>query len=119
MEEQQTLSVRQFHYLAWPDHGVPYSPDPLLAFQNVLRQWLDQTMDGGLPIVHCRLVPPRSPAVGELCLCSRGLGTCHGHAHIHIIKNKIKNLKSAFGLDMVSCLQSKHGRERQVDIYGV
>ncbi|XP_055451591.1 LOW QUALITY PROTEIN: receptor-type tyrosine-protein phosphatase H [Psammomys obesus] len=53
MEEQQTLSVRQFHYLAWPDHGVPYSPDPLLAFQKVLRQWLDHTMDGGLPIVHC------------------------------------------------------------------
>ncbi|XP_031246771.1 receptor-type tyrosine-protein phosphatase H-like, partial [Mastomys coucha] len=53
MGEKQTLSVRQFHYLAWPDHGVPYSPDPLLAFQKVLRQWLDQTMDGGPPIVHC------------------------------------------------------------------
>nr|XP_034348884.1 receptor-type tyrosine-protein phosphatase H [Arvicanthis niloticus] len=53
MKEQQILSVRQFHYLAWPDHGVPYSPDPLLAFQKVLRQWLDQTMDGGPPIVHC------------------------------------------------------------------
>ncbi|XP_032750371.1 receptor-type tyrosine-protein phosphatase H [Rattus rattus] len=53
MKEQQTLSVRQFHYVAWPDHGVPYSPDPLLAFQKLLRQWLDQTMDGGPPIVHC------------------------------------------------------------------
>uniref|UniRef100_A0A8C2MR23 protein-tyrosine-phosphatase n=1 Tax=Cricetulus griseus TaxID=10029 RepID=A0A8C2MR23_CRIGR len=53
VKEQQSLSVRQFHYLAWPDHGVPYSPDPLLAFQKMLRQWLDQTMDGGLPIVHC------------------------------------------------------------------
>ncbi|XP_076425722.1 receptor-type tyrosine-protein phosphatase H-like [Peromyscus maniculatus bairdii] len=51
--EKQTLSVRQFHYLAWPDHGVPYSPEPLLAFQKVLRQWVDQTMDGGPPIVHC------------------------------------------------------------------
>ncbi|GAB1291493.1 Receptor-type tyrosine-protein phosphatase H [Apodemus speciosus] len=53
MKEQQTLTVRQFHYSAWPDHGVPYSPDSLLAFQKVLRQWLDQTMDGGPPIVHC------------------------------------------------------------------
>ncbi|XP_076429078.1 receptor-type tyrosine-protein phosphatase H-like [Peromyscus maniculatus bairdii] len=51
--EKQTLSVRQFHYLAWPDHGVPYSPEPLLDFQKVLRQWVDQTMDGGPPIVHC------------------------------------------------------------------
>nr|BAH03209.1 receptor type protein tyrosine phosphatase sap-1 [Mus musculus] len=53
MKEQQTLSLRQFHYLAWPDHGVPYSPDPLLAFRKMLRQWMDQTTDGGPPIVHC------------------------------------------------------------------
>ncbi|CAH7407484.1 Ptprh [Phodopus roborovskii] len=53
VKEHQSLSVRQFHYLAWPDHGVPYSPDPLLAFQKMLRQWLDQNMDGGPPIVHC------------------------------------------------------------------
>uniref|UniRef100_A0A2K5CAT5 Receptor-type tyrosine-protein phosphatase H n=1 Tax=Aotus nancymaae TaxID=37293 RepID=A0A2K5CAT5_AOTNA len=53
VEEQKTLSVRQFHYLAWPDHGVPSSPDTLLAFWRMLRQWLDQTMEGGPPIVHC------------------------------------------------------------------
>ncbi|XP_017657021.1 receptor-type tyrosine-protein phosphatase H-like [Nannospalax galili] len=53
MGQQQTLFVRQFHYLAWPDHGVPYSPDPLLAFWKVVRQWLDQTAGGGPPIVHC------------------------------------------------------------------
>ncbi|XP_037675497.1 receptor-type tyrosine-protein phosphatase H isoform X3 [Choloepus didactylus] len=53
MEEQETLSVRQFHYVAWPDHGVPQSPDPLLAFWKMLRQWLDQTAGQGPPIVHC------------------------------------------------------------------
>nr|XP_054529827.1 receptor-type tyrosine-protein phosphatase H isoform X3 [Pan troglodytes] len=53
VEEQKTLSVRQFHYQAWPDHGVPSSPDTLLAFWRMLRQWLDQTMEGGPPIVHC------------------------------------------------------------------
>ncbi|XP_017748083.1 PREDICTED: receptor-type tyrosine-protein phosphatase H isoform X2 [Rhinopithecus bieti] len=53
MEEQKTLSVRQFHYQAWPDHGVPSSPDILLAFWRMLRQWLDQTTEGGPPIVHC------------------------------------------------------------------
>ncbi|XP_012498450.1 PREDICTED: receptor-type tyrosine-protein phosphatase H [Propithecus coquereli] len=52
-EEQKTLSVRQFHYLAWPDHGVPHSPDPLLAFWKMLRSWLDQAVEGGPPIVHC------------------------------------------------------------------
>ncbi|XP_040834173.1 receptor-type tyrosine-protein phosphatase H [Ochotona curzoniae] len=53
LDEQKTLSTRQFHYLAWPDHGVPHSPDPLLAFWKILRQWLDQTAEGGPPIVHC------------------------------------------------------------------
>ncbi|XP_069313039.1 receptor-type tyrosine-protein phosphatase H [Eulemur rufifrons] len=53
VEEQKTLSVRQFHYLAWPDHGVPHSPDPLLAFWKMLRWWLDQAVEGGPPIVHC------------------------------------------------------------------
>ncbi|XP_008063276.1 receptor-type tyrosine-protein phosphatase H [Carlito syrichta] len=53
VEEQKTLSVRQFHYLAWPDHGAPHSPEPLLAFWKELRQWLDQVVEGGPPIVHC------------------------------------------------------------------
>ncbi|XP_057566909.1 receptor-type tyrosine-protein phosphatase H [Hippopotamus amphibius kiboko] len=53
MQEQETLSVHQFHYVTWPDHGVPHSPDPLLAFWKMLRQWLDQTVGGGPPIVHC------------------------------------------------------------------
>ncbi|XP_010835704.1 PREDICTED: receptor-type tyrosine-protein phosphatase H [Bison bison bison] len=54
VQQQKTLPVRQFHYMTWPDHGVPHSPDPLLAFWRMLRQWLDQTVGGGPPIVHCR-----------------------------------------------------------------
>ncbi|XP_047692036.1 receptor-type tyrosine-protein phosphatase H [Prionailurus viverrinus] len=53
IQEQKTLRVRQFHYMTWPDHGVPHSPDPLLAFWKMVRQWLDQTVEGGPPIVHC------------------------------------------------------------------
>lgn len=54
MQEQKTLSVRQFHYVTWPDHGVPHSPDPLLAFWKMLRQWLDQTVGGGPPLYTAR-----------------------------------------------------------------
>lgn len=54
LQEQGGLSVRQFHYTTWPDHGVPHSPDPLLAFWKVVRHWLDKTPGGGRPIVHCR-----------------------------------------------------------------
>ncbi|XP_072824842.1 receptor-type tyrosine-protein phosphatase H [Vicugna pacos] len=53
MAERRALSVRQFHYVTWPDHGVPHSPDPVLAFWKMLRQWLDQSTEGGPPIVHC------------------------------------------------------------------
>ncbi|XP_057352444.1 receptor-type tyrosine-protein phosphatase H isoform X4 [Manis pentadactyla] len=53
LQEQESLSVRQFHYTTWPDHGVPHSPDPLLAFWKVVRHWLDKTTGGGRPIVHC------------------------------------------------------------------
>ncbi|XP_039713096.1 LOW QUALITY PROTEIN: receptor-type tyrosine-protein phosphatase H [Pteropus medius] len=51
--EQRILHVRQFHSVAWPDYGMPHSPDPLLAFWKVLRQWLDRTPRGGPPSVHC------------------------------------------------------------------
>lgn len=54
MQEQKMLHIRQFHYMTWPDHSVPYSPDPILAFWKMLRQWLDQTVGGGPPIIHCR-----------------------------------------------------------------
>ncbi|XP_027715877.1 receptor-type tyrosine-protein phosphatase H [Vombatus ursinus] len=53
MELNEGLFVRQFHYTVWPDHGVPGSPDPLLAFRALLRNWLDQSLGGGPPIVHC------------------------------------------------------------------
>ncbi|XP_049643603.1 receptor-type tyrosine-protein phosphatase H [Suncus etruscus] len=52
-QEQKTLQVRQFHYLAWPDHGVPPSADPVLAFRKVVRERLDQCSGDGTPIVHC------------------------------------------------------------------
>ncbi|XP_051846009.1 receptor-type tyrosine-protein phosphatase H isoform X12 [Antechinus flavipes] len=53
MDLKESLSVRQFHFTAWPDHGVPRSPDPLLAFQALLREQLEQNVEGGPPIVHC------------------------------------------------------------------
>ncbi|XP_037371508.2 receptor-type tyrosine-protein phosphatase H [Talpa occidentalis] len=57
VREEKELFVRQFHYLTWPDHGVPHAPDTVLAFWKVLREWLNQNekeaMGGGPPIVHC------------------------------------------------------------------
>ncbi|XP_006901943.1 PREDICTED: receptor-type tyrosine-protein phosphatase H [Elephantulus edwardii] len=75
MDEQKTLSVRQFHYVAWPDHGVPHSPDPLLAFWKVLRKWLDQKVGDGPAIVHCSAGVGRTGTLIALDVLLRQLET--------------------------------------------
>ncbi|XP_055002456.1 receptor-type tyrosine-protein phosphatase H-like [Sorex araneus] len=52
-QEQKKLEVWQFHYMTWPDHGVPHCPNPLLEFRNLFREQLEHFSEGGLPVVHC------------------------------------------------------------------
>ncbi|XP_033629201.1 tyrosine-protein phosphatase 10D-like isoform X2 [Asterias rubens] len=48
---ETTKQVRQFHYLAWPDHGVPDSSSTLKNFIHTVRE---QIPSNGTPtIVHC------------------------------------------------------------------
>lgn len=44
--------VRQFQFTAWPDHGVPDHPTPLLMFMKRVKT--SNPLDGGPMIVHCR-----------------------------------------------------------------
>ena len=46
--------VRQFQFTAWPDHGVPDHPTPLLLFMRRVRAMTPT--DSGPLVVHCRLV---------------------------------------------------------------
>lgn len=55
-EEGTYRSINQFHYLAWPDHGVPEYPYTLLAFVKRIRQMTPPKPEKGNIIVHCRLV---------------------------------------------------------------
>ena len=44
--------VKQFHFTAWPDHGVPNYPTALLHFRKRIRS---KDSELGWPIaVHCR-----------------------------------------------------------------
>ena len=44
--------VRQFQFTAWPDHGVPEHPLPLLQF---IRRVKSMTPPDSVPtVVHCR-----------------------------------------------------------------
>ena len=46
--------VRQFQFTAWPDHGVPDHPTPLLLFMRRVKAMT--SLDAGPIVVHCRLV---------------------------------------------------------------
>ncbi|ESN99978.1 hypothetical protein HELRODRAFT_140014, partial [Helobdella robusta] len=44
-------SVKQFHYVAWPDHGVPDRVWPIISFRRKVRQYDDS--HPGVVLVHC------------------------------------------------------------------
>jgi len=46
--------VRQFQFTAWPDHGVPDHPTPLLLFMRRVKSMTPP--DAGPIIVHCRFI---------------------------------------------------------------
>ena len=46
--------VRQFQFTAWPDHGVPDHPTPLLLFMRRVKAMT--APDAGPIVVHCRYV---------------------------------------------------------------
>jgi len=48
---EDTKTIRQYHFTAWPDHGVPTYATSLLAFRKKFRSHDDPT--SGPAIVHC------------------------------------------------------------------
>ncbi|CAD5116663.1 DgyrCDS5532 [Dimorphilus gyrociliatus] len=57
--------VRHFNYVAWPDFGVPESPEHFLRFLGKLRRCKAITQPETPPIVHCSAGVGRT---GTLCL---------------------------------------------------
>ena len=47
-----SLKVTQFHFTAWPDHGVPDYATPLLAFHS--RVVKEHKPGRGPLLIHCR-----------------------------------------------------------------
>ena len=44
--------VRQFHFLVWPDHGVPQYATALLSFRKRVVRYHSEKR--GPMVVHCR-----------------------------------------------------------------
>ena len=47
-----TIHVSQFHYTAWPDHGVPLHALPLISF--IRNSAAANAEDEPPVVVHCR-----------------------------------------------------------------
>ncbi|KAG5839089.1 hypothetical protein ANANG_G00201230 [Anguilla anguilla] len=52
----ETRSLRQFHFTAWPDHGVPESTELLIDFRHLVREHMDLVSRNSPTVVHCRWV---------------------------------------------------------------
>ena len=47
----ETRDISQYHYTAWPDHGVPDSPHSLMSMLGMIR---DEQPTNDVPLViHC------------------------------------------------------------------
>ena len=46
------MRVTQFHYTAWPDHGVPADVMSIISFIHQVRKLFPVTLDQPL-LVHC------------------------------------------------------------------
>ncbi|XP_054274518.1 tyrosine-protein phosphatase non-receptor type 2-like isoform X2 [Macrosteles quadrilineatus] len=65
VESGSSRDILHFHYMTWPDFGVPQSPTVFLRFLNKVRRSgaLDESV--GPPVVHCSAGIGRS---GTFCL---------------------------------------------------
>lgn len=75
-ERPRYHQLSHYHYTAWPDHGVPRSPEPLLRLCAELRE---QAGDGPV-LVHCSGAHARglwTGALGGRGAVAAGLGLLH------------------------------------------
>lgn len=56
----ETRDVRQFHFTAWPDHGVPETTEVLINFRHLVREHMDNFSRNAPAVVHCRFAPHSS-----------------------------------------------------------
>lgn len=88
----ETRTIRQYHFLAWPDHGVPSSPLPLLHMIQAVETYHTQRVQE-LQQNSGTDNPPRSPI---LVHCSAGIGRTGAFIIIHTALKKLREESKTF-----------------------
>ncbi|XP_061466168.1 receptor-type tyrosine-protein phosphatase eta [Rhineura floridana] len=52
-DSSESHPVRQFHFTAWPDHGVPETTDLLISFRHMVQEYMKQNPPTSPTLVHC------------------------------------------------------------------
>ncbi|KAM6918995.1 receptor-type tyrosine-protein phosphatase F isoform 7-T9 [Xenentodon cancila] len=81
--------VRQFQFMAWPDHGVPEYPTPILAFLRRVKAC--NPLDAGPMVVHC----------------SAGVGRTGCFIVIDAMLERMKHEKSVDIYGHVTCMRAQ------------
>ena len=54
-QDECNRNVRQFHYTAWPDHGVPETSQSIVQFVSQFRLHENKHGSARRPtVIHCR-----------------------------------------------------------------
>ena len=56
LQDGQSRMIRQFHYVDWPEQGVPKSGDGFIEFITQVHKTKEQFGHEGPITVHCRYV---------------------------------------------------------------
>ncbi|XP_054993882.1 receptor-type tyrosine-protein phosphatase F isoform X7 [Sorex araneus] len=81
--------LRQFQFMAWPDHGVPEYPTPILAFLRRVKAC--NPLDAGPMVVHC----------------SAGVGRTGCFIVIEAMLERMKHEKTVDIYGHVTCMRSQ------------
>nr|KAF6507491.1 protein tyrosine phosphatase receptor type F [Rousettus aegyptiacus] len=81
--------LRQFQFMAWPDHGVPEYPTPILAFLRRVKAC--NPLDAGPMVVHC----------------SAGVGRTGCFIVIDAMLERMKHEKTVDIYGHVTCMRSQ------------
>jgi len=76
--------IKQYHFLAWPDHGVPSSPLPLLHMLQAVETYHAQRLQ---ELAASEVSPAHSPM---LIHCSAGIGRTGAFIIIHTVLKKLQ-----------------------------